>query len=162
LNVQRETINDKNNEKLTMTEVTGLDHLYLSVSDLVLSESFYDTVFINFLGFKKSTFQLAGEPHIQYYNRHFGVVLRPARALNPYYPYTPGLHHICLRVNTIDEVTKVAAQLRGAGIEATEAKLYPEYALDNVATYFADPDGIQLEITNYRQERRDRHDQWKP
>jgi len=42
----------------------------------------------------------------------------------------------------------------------TEAKQYPEYAADYFAVYLSDPDGIQLEITNYRQERRDRHDNW--
>ena len=29
------------------------------------------------------------------------------------------------------------------------------------ATKFSDPDGIRLEITNYRQERRQRHDEWE-
>jgi hypothetical protein len=49
---------------------------------------------------------------------------------------------------------------RGAGIAPTDAKLYPIYAPDYWATYFIDPDGIRLEITNYRQERRKRHDNW--
>ena len=35
-------------------------------------------------------------------------------------------------------------------------RLYPEYAPDYYATFFSDPDGIRLEITNYRQERRKR------
>jgi glyoxylase I family protein len=26
--------------------------------------------------------------------------------------------------------------------------------------FFTDPDGVRLEVTNYRQERRDRHDRW--
>jgi glyoxylase I family protein len=38
--------------------------------------------------------------------------------------------------------------------------LHPDYAPDYMATFFTDPDGIRLEITNYRQERRDRHDAW--
>jgi glyoxylase I family protein len=46
------------------------------------------------------------------------------------------------------------------GIATSEPRTYPEYAPDYVATFFADPDGIRLEITNYRQERRDRHDHW--
>ena len=31
---------------------------------------------------------------------------------------------------------------------------------DYTATFFEGPDGIRLEVTNYRQERRDRHDHW--
>jgi catechol 2,3-dioxygenase-like lactoylglutathione lyase family enzyme len=74
--------------------------------------------------------------------------------------YTPGLHHFCLRVESIEDVISVSVQLRGAGIDASEAKNHPEYAPDYWATYFSDPDGIRLEVTNYRQERRERHDNW--
>lgn len=64
------------------------------------------------------------------------------------------------RVETPADVAAVAAQLRGAGIAASDAKLYPIYAPDYWVTYFTDPDGIRLEVTNYRQERRERHDNW--
>ena len=64
-----------------MTEVTGIDHIYITVSDLAKSEPFYDQVLIKSLGFRKNKFTLAGDPHIQYFNRHFGFVLRPARVL---------------------------------------------------------------------------------
>jgi hypothetical protein len=47
-----------------------------------------------------------------------------------------------------------------AGIDASAAKLYAEHAPDYWATFFNDPDGVRLEVTNYRQERRDRHDHW--
>ena len=46
------------------------------------------------------------------------------------------------------------------GIDASDATLYPEYAPDYWATFFTDPDGMRLEVTNYRQERRERHDHW--
>jgi glyoxylase I family protein len=51
-------------------------------------------------------------------------------------------------------------QLRAAGIGASEAAPHAEYAPDYWATFFSDPDGLRLEVTNYRQERRDRHDRW--
>jgi catechol 2,3-dioxygenase-like lactoylglutathione lyase family enzyme len=143
-----------------MVEVTGIDHIYVSVSDLARSESFYDQVLLGALGFRKNTFSLAGDPHIQYFNRHFGFVLRPARIAATHEPYSPGLHHFCLRVNSATEVHAVAEQLRSLGVDATEAKLYPEYAPDYAATFFLDPDGIRLEVTNYREERRERHDNW--
>jgi catechol 2,3-dioxygenase-like lactoylglutathione lyase family enzyme len=143
-----------------MTKVTGIDHLYLSVSNLARAEIFYDQVLLNILGFRKGHFTLSGEPHIQYYNRHFGYVLRPARTQAIHDSYTPGLHHLCLRVATVAEVVAVAQQLRTAAIDATEAKCYPEYAADYWATFFNDPDGIRLEVTNYRLERQQRHDNW--
>lgn len=145
-----------------IAEVIGIDHIYITVKDLAVSEPFYDVVLMQTLGFKKNKFPLGerGEPHIQYYNRHFGYVLRPARQETKHEPYSPGLHHFCLRVDTVANVHAVADRLRSAGIDATEVQVYPDYAPDYVATFFTDPDGIRLEVTNYRQERRDRHDQW--
>ena len=143
-----------------MADVTGIDHIYITVSDLQRSERFYDRVLVDALGFRKNSFDLGGDAHVQYFNRHFGYVLRPSRNGAGHDPYAPGLHHLCLRVESAADVKDVAAQLRAAGIDASEAALYPEYAPDYWATFFTDPDGIRLEVTNYRQERRDRHDNW--
>lgn len=143
-----------------MTEVIGIDHIYIAVSDLVRSEVFYDQVLLGALNFRKNKFALGGDPHIQYYNRHFSYVLRPSRAQVTHDAYAPGLHHFCLRVASPAEVAAVAIQLRSTDIVASEAKLYPEYAPDYWATFFTDPDGIRLEVTNYRLERRERHDNW--
>lgn len=143
-----------------MTEVTGIDHIYITASNLEHSEIFYDRVLLEALNFRKSKFMLYGDPHIQYFNRHFGYILRPSRTLAVHDPYAPGLHHFCFRVDSVADVVAVATQLRSTGVEASVAKLYAEYAPDYWATYFTDPDGIRLEVTNYRLERRERHDNW--
>ena len=143
-----------------MSEVIGIDHIYVSVSDMVRSEAFYDRALLQALGFRKNHLTIDGDPHIQYFNRHFGFVLRPARVARGHDPYAPGLHHFCLRVDSVNDVQDAAQRLRAAGIEATEPRLYPEYAPDYWATFFDDPDGVRLEVTNYRQIRRDRHDRW--
>jgi glyoxylase I family protein len=142
-----------------MAEVIGIDHIYIAVSDLARSERFYDVV-MKALGFRRNEFKLEGDKHIQYYNRHFGYVLRPVRSSRAHDPYSPGLHHFCFRVSSIADVQSIASDLRAAGIDATEPTLYPDYAPDYWATFFTDPDGIRLEVTNYRQERRERHDRW--
>ena len=143
-----------------MADIIGIDHIYIAVSDLACSEAFYDRVMLQALGFRKNAFSIDGDRHIQYYNRHFGYVLRPARVHSTHEPHAPGLHHFCLRVESIDDVVAAAGELRNAGVQATEVRRYPEYAPDYWATFFTDPDGVRLEITNYRQERRDRHDRW--
>jgi catechol 2,3-dioxygenase-like lactoylglutathione lyase family enzyme len=143
-----------------MTDVIGIDHIYVTVSDLEASEQFYDRVMIETLSFRKNEFTIAGDRHIQYFNRHFGFVLRPSRVSARHEPYSPGLHHLCLRVDSAADVHSVVNQLRELGVSTTEPKLYPEYANDYTATFFEDPDGTRLEVTNYRQERRDRHDHW--
>lgn len=142
-----------------MPDIIGIDHINITVSDLVRSEDFYDKV-MGVLGFRKKRFQLGDEQHVHYYNRHFGYVLRPARAVQALNPYAPGLHHFCLRVESEAEVLEAAKMLREKNILVSDPRAYPEYAPDYFAIFFSDPDGLRLEITNYRQERRDRYDQW--
>ena len=143
-----------------MPDVTGIDHIYIAVSDMTRAEAYYDRV-MTVLGFRKNSFTLGGDPHVQYYNRHFGFVLRPAKSTRSHDSYAPGLHHFCLRVDSVQDVQTVARELQSAGIAASEATHYPQYAPDYWATFFTDPDGIRLEVTNYRQERRERHDNWE-
>lgn len=143
-----------------MTDIIGIDHLYLTVREPARSEAFYDRL-MPALGFRKKEFVLGGERHVQYYNRHFGLVLRPARGNAPAHnPYAPGLHHLCLRVEGRAEVDAIAAQLHVLGIEASTPRLYSDYAPDYYAIFLQDPDGIRLEITNYRAERRQRFERW--
>jgi len=141
-------------------EVIGIDHIYITVTDLKRSEQFYDIVMLC-LGFRKSIFQLDGETHIHYYNRHFSYVLRPARDSAPYDAYTPGIHHLCLRVHGEQDVNETVELLEKSSIAVSEPRLYPQYAPDYYAVYFRDPDGMHLEVTNYRLERRQRHDDWE-
>src|SRR5436190_20618705 len=88
-------------------EVIGIDHIYLAVSDVERSEEFYDRI-MPLLGFRKNSFQNEGDRHIQYYNRHFGFVLRPARTITAHDPLAPGLHHFCFRVEDCAAVNAVA------------------------------------------------------
>ncbi len=143
-----------------MPDIIGIDHIYITVSNLARSETFYDIV-MKVLGFRKNQFQIEGEKHIQYYNRHFGYVLRPARSKDPHDSYAPGLHHFCLRVESEKEVNEAAKRLKEQNISVSEPRRYSEYAPDYFAVFFSDPDGVRLEITNYRQERRQRHDNWE-
>jgi catechol 2,3-dioxygenase-like lactoylglutathione lyase family enzyme len=142
-------------------EVIGIDHVYVAVRDVEVSRKFYDVV-LKILGFRSGQFQIGSDLHASYYNRHFGFVLRPARRELAHDPYAPGLHHFCFRVDTNEDVTRVADALRRQGIQVSDPSLYPQYAEDYFAIFFNDPDGIRLEVTNYRQERRERHDHWTP
>jgi catechol 2,3-dioxygenase-like lactoylglutathione lyase family enzyme len=63
----------------------------------------------------------------------------------------------------VDEraVDRACAELRALGVAATDPRLYPEYAPDYYATFFEDPDGIRLEVTNFREGRRRRMYDWE-
>src|SRR5262249_36005432 len=93
--------------------------------------------------------------------RAFGIVIRPARRdTSAHDAGTPGLHHLCLRVLGEAEVDRVAQALNATNIAATAPRYYPEYATDYYATFFADPDGMRLEVTNFRAERKARMERW--
>lgn len=142
------------------TEVTAVDHIYVTVADMDRAERFYDAV-MKLLGFRKGTKPIDNERHLHYFNRVTQYTIRPARAgAPPHDPYSPGLHHVCLRVPTRADVDAVARGLRALGIAATDPALYPEYADDYYATFFTDPDGIRLEIVVQRRLRTLVQEKW--
>ena len=142
-------------------EVIGIDHVYVAVRDLARSERFYDVV-MPILGFRKNASTIAGDPHIHYYNRQFGFSLRPAKSDTPDHdPYAPGLHHFCFRVDDEAAIDRAVRELRSAGIDMTDPAYYPQFAPDYYATFFADPEGVRLEITNFREQRRRRMSDWE-
>jgi catechol 2,3-dioxygenase-like lactoylglutathione lyase family enzyme len=140
-------------------EVTGLDHLYLTVSNFDESERFYDRV-MQALGFKKGDRAIGGDRHAHYFNRHLQLSIRPARTHTKHDCYAPGLHHLCLRLPDRAAVDAAARELSALGVRVSEPKLYPEYADDYYAIFFEDPDGMRLELVALRQGRRDVVDKW--
>ena len=142
-------------------DVIGIDHVYVTVRDLAAAEAFYDRVMIGVLGYRKGSAPIGGDPHRHYFNRHFGFSIRPARAGTPAHdPYAPGLHHFCFRVETEAAVDQAARELAAAGVAASTPRYYPEYDADYYATFFEGPDGVRLEITNFRKSRRERMTNW--
>ena len=130
-------------------EVLGVDHVYVTVSDVVRSEQFYDPVMAA-LGFKKGNRAIAGEPHVHYFNRVMQYTLRPARsASGPADAYATGaLHHLCFRVRDRQAVDAAQRALTALGVVASAPRSYPEYRPDYYATFFEDPDGIRLEVVS--------------
>jgi glyoxylase I family protein len=142
-------------------QVLGIEHIYLTVSSLTVSEPFYDALLVEVLGFRKSKFAFGDKSHINYYNRHFGLVLRPARSASRHDAYSPGLHHLCLRVQSEDDVRRAWQALHARGIAASPVQCHAQYAEDYYATFLNDPDGIRLELANFRKERQARFHHWE-
>jgi glyoxylase I family protein len=126
--------------------ISGLDHVYVTVSDLARAERFYDRA-MQALGFRKGIRPIAGEPHLHYFNRALQYTIRPARTDAPADRYRAGaMHHICFQVPDAGAVDEAHRRLCSAGIAADEPRLYPEYRPDYYATFFSDPDGIRIEV----------------
>jgi len=127
-------------------EILGLDHLYITVSDLRRSEQFYDPI-MERLGFRKGDSAIGGDSHAHYFNPHLQYTIRPSRSAQVHHnPYSPGLHHVCFQVQNRSGVNEAYRELAELGVDATEPREYPEYNDDYYATFFSDPDGIRLEI----------------
>lgn len=143
-------------------QVTGLDHIYVTVRDLARSQQFYDRV-MSVLGFRKAARPLAGgDLHVHYFNRVFQFTLRPSRDGAPEHdPYSPGLHHFCMRVADRASVDGAFRALRRSGVEASEPRLYPEYHDDYYATFLVDPDGLRLEVVNHLEVRKATVEHWE-
>jgi catechol 2,3-dioxygenase-like lactoylglutathione lyase family enzyme len=123
-------------------------HIDLSVSDVAASKQVYALV-LEFLGYAcvKDTpegceWDLRGrEP--------FGASLgiRAARSDQPHDRYAPGLHHLAWRAESRDDVDTLHALLVEHGVEVLDPPAhYPDYSGDYYALFFADPDGIKLEL----------------
>lgn len=125
--------------------ITGIDHIYLAVTDFARSEKFYDQV-MQALGFKKSDEWIADEPHVHYLRPTLQISLRPARSTVVHDPYAAGLHHLCLQAATKADIDEAYHALAAIGIAATKPALYPEYNPEYYAIFFEDPDDIRLEV----------------
>ena len=99
-------------------EVTAVDHLYIAVSDLARAIAFYDPL-MKTLGFRKGTKPIAGEQHVHYFNRVTQYSLRPARGGAVHDPYSPGLHHLCFRLPSREQVDVAAREIRALGIDVS-------------------------------------------
>ena len=154
-----EPLDERGREPHAM-EITGLDHVYLTVEDFSVSQRFYDGV-MRALGFRKGDRPIAGEPHAHYFNRALQCTIRPARPGGPRHdPRSPGLHHLCFQASSRADVNAAYEALRGLEVEATPPREYPEYNDDYYATFFEDPDGLRLEIVARSKHREKIAERW--
>jgi len=126
-------------------DVLGLDHVDLTVNDLARSIPFYEKV-LGALGFRRV-------PHATYVawaNAHLAIVLRPAERNAVFDRYQVGLHHLALRVRSREEVGRFHGLLVREGITVLDPPAeYPEYGPQYYAVFFADPDGMKLEVVHF-------------
>jgi len=144
-----------------MTYLIGIDHIYLTVTDFVRSEVYYDRLMAA-LGLKKGDKAIGGETHAHYVTPTFQLSIRGARTDRAFDAYSAGLHHLCFQAENPAAVDACFRILCDLNLSPTTPAYYPEYNPEYYATFFEDPDGIRLEIvsrTSYRQELEDRWDE---
>ena len=143
--------------------VTGpLSHIDLSVGDPRRSIPFY-AAFFEALGFHRFPSDMegfAGDDPVRaaWFLRYasgsfFGIEVRPAAAESAgrtHDRYAPGLHHMAFHADSRETVDRVHREVSAAGGEVldppTDYSGQPAYGDGYYAAFFADPDGVKLEV----------------
>lgn len=149
--------------------VTGpLSHIDLSVGYPDRSIPFYDAL-LTALGYRRWSVvapEWSGErPQRATWGMaypdgtHFGIEVRPARAGSRdrhYDRYAPGPHHLAFHADSDAAVDRVFEAVRAVGGEVldppTEYGGQGGYGKKYYAVFFADPDGVKLEVCFVRGE----------
>ncbi len=128
-------------------EVFGIEHIDLTVNEVARSRAFYDQV-LGELGFRKGE----NENYIYWSNAHMTLAIRPASDPNrgaQFDRYRVGLHHIAFRARSRADVDEFHRFLVREKITILDTPAeYPQYGQNYYAVFFADPDGIKLELVH--------------
>jgi catechol 2,3-dioxygenase-like lactoylglutathione lyase family enzyme len=128
-------------------EINGMAHVILTVSDFDASRVFYCEL-LPFLGMKKVydgnnfVYHIGGRTALgiqRCAKEHEGRRFEQNRV---------GLHHLCLRARSRDDVDKAALKLREMGAYIDRGPMEREWADGYYFFVFEDPDGIRLEINH--------------
>jgi glyoxylase I family protein len=129
-------------------EVLGVDHIDLTVTDLVRSIAFYDKVLVA-LGFRR----LPGDSYVVWSNAQMNIALRPAAPEERgtgFNRYRVGLHHLALKAKSREDVDRFYELLLREGVAVLDPPAdYPQYGPQYYAVFFTDPDGMKLELVHF-------------
>jgi glyoxylase I family protein len=127
----------------------ALHHLALTVSDRTKSELFYDAV-LNFMGYEQIE---KTEAFTMWWLPQAGAIL--LYAANPNSPnpqhdrYSPGFHHLAFNADRREQVDELYQRLVEMNAQILDPPAeYPNYAPGYYAVFFADPDGLKLELVH--------------
>lgn len=139
-----------------------LSHIDLSVRDPAHSISFYAALF-EALGWRRMRVDLPeftgpqatrAAWFIRYGNgAYFGLEVRPASPESrdkPHDRYAPGLHHMAFHAESPADVDAVHARMVASGARVLDPPAdysgHPAYSPGYYAAFFADPDGMKVEV----------------
>ena len=130
-----------------MIEVNGMAHVILTVSRFEESREFYCEL-LPFLGMHKV---YDGNNFVYHVGGRTALgIQRPAPeyANERFEQNRVGLHHLCLRARSRDDVDAAAAKLREMGATIGRGPAEGDWAPGYYYIVFEDPDGIRLEINH--------------
>ena len=131
-----------------------INHLRLTVRDLPRSKAFYDPV-LERLGYRlveESATRLAWASWAPHGTLHWLImsIADPAKE-QTHDRYTPGFHHLAWNVGAREDVDAFHAFLVERAVPILDPPASYDYEPGYYAFFFADPDGLKLEIMHVAQ-----------
>jgi catechol 2,3-dioxygenase-like lactoylglutathione lyase family enzyme len=130
-----------------MIEVNGVAHVILTVSDWERSRAFYEA-FLAFLGLTRV---FAGDDFVYYVGGRTALGISRAegkRAAERFEQGTIGLHHVCFRCRSREDVDKAYAFLRTQPVTIVHGPEEGPWAPEYYSVLFEDPAGIRVELNH--------------
>jgi len=130
-----------------MIEVNGVAHVILTVSDWERSRAFYEA-FLAFLGLTRV---FAGDDFVYYVGGRTALGINRAegkRAAERFEQGTIGLHHVCFRCRSREDVDKAYAFLRTQPVAIVHGPEEGPWAPEYYSVLFEDPAGIRVELNH--------------
>lgn len=124
-------------------------HLDLTVTDLSGSSAFYDKV-LGELGYAR-TGEYAGDVPcwaLKTEGPCFSIGLHVARSDVEHDRYAAGFHHLALHAESRETIDAFHAFLLHERIKVLDAPAEYDYTPGYYAVFFADPDGLKLELVH--------------
>jgi len=130
-----------------MIEVNGMAHVVLTVSRFDEARAFYGEL-LPFLGMHKI---FDGNDFVYHVGGRTALGIQrsaPAYEGERFVQNRVGLHHLCLRARSREDVDEAAAKVRAMGAKIDRGPMEREWAPGYYFFVFEDPDGIRLEINH--------------
>ena len=131
-------------------EVLGVEHIDVTVNDLARSTAFYDKV-MPALGFKRLPDN--DRNNIRWANAHISFAIRPAAESErgaAFNRYRVGFHHLAFKAKSRAAIDEFHRFLMRENLPTLDAPAeYPQYGAHYYAVFFADPDGMKLELVHF-------------
>ena len=130
-----------------MIEVNGMAHVILTVSQWDKARTFYGEL-LPFLGLKKV---YDGNNFLYHVGGRTAVGIQrssPEHEGERFVQNRVGLHHLCLRARTREDIDTIAAKLRAMGAVIDRGPIEGSWAPGYYFIVFEDPDGIRLEVNH--------------
>ena len=128
-----------------MIEVNGMAHIILTVSDFDAAVRFYERI-MAFFGLKRV---FGGADFAYWVGGRTALGIQkcdPAYRTEKFVQYRVGLHHLCFRARTREDIDQAAEFLKSAGATIVRGPQEGNWAPGYYYVLFEDPDKIRLEV----------------